>query len=62
MTTVEAGPTVTGAVVHTLANGFALCEAVGQIQFLVVDGDLQKRVNKSIKNTKFGSRAPFFAY
>lgn len=61
VTTVEAGPTVTGAVVHTLANGFALCEAVGQIHFLVVDGDLQKRVNDCIKNTKFGLRT-FFAY
>lgn len=48
VTTVEAGPTVTGAVVHTLANGSALCEAVGQIHFLVVDGDLQEGVNKCI--------------
>lgn len=48
VTTVEAGPTVTGAVVHTRANGFALREAVGQIHLLVVDGDLQKGVKKSI--------------
>lgn len=43
VTTIEAGPAVTWAAVHTLADGFALGEAVGQIHLLVVDGHLQSR-------------------
>lgn len=43
VSTVQAGPAVTGAVVHTPADRSALCEAVGQIHFLVVDGNLSGR-------------------
>jgi len=35
--TIEAGPAVTGAVIHTFTDRFALCEAVGEIHLLVVD-------------------------
>lgn len=42
VTSVEAGPAVTGAVVHAVADGSAFCEAVGQVHFLVVDGDLRR--------------------
>lgn len=40
VTTIQAGPAVTGAVVHTFADRSAFCEAVGQIHLLVVDGNL----------------------
>lgn len=43
VTTIQAGPAVTGAVVYTLANGSAFCEAVGQIHLLVVDGNLSRQ-------------------
>lgn len=39
--TIEAGPAVTRAAVHTLPDRFALGEAVGQIHLLVVDGHLR---------------------
>lgn len=41
VTTIEAGSAVTRAAIHTLADGFALGEAVGQIHLLVVDGHLR---------------------
>lgn len=41
--TVEAGPAVTRAAVHTLLDGLALGEAVGQVHLLVVDGHLRSR-------------------
>lgn len=54
MAAVKAGPAVTRAAVHTLLDGFALGEAVGQIHLLVVDGHLrscgQMFQNKQQKN------------
>lgn len=43
VTTVQAGPAVAGAVVHTLADRSAFCKAVGQIHLLVVDGNLGRQ-------------------
>lgn len=43
VTAVEAGPAVARAVVHTLGDGSAFCETVGQIHLLVVDGNLDKQ-------------------
>lgn len=43
MSTIQAGPSITGAVVHTLTDGSTFCEAVRQIQLLVVDGHLSRQ-------------------
>lgn len=61
MTTIEAGPAVTGAVVHTLADRSALCEAVGQIHFLVVDGNLSRR-SRQVEATAYRKKQTFKSY
>jgi len=45
---VQAGPAVAGAVVHAAAHPPALREAVGQVQLLVVDGDLSEREGEAL--------------
>lgn len=48
VTSVQTRPAVTWAVVQTLVDRPALCEAVGQIHLLVVDGDLTQTEQASV--------------
>lgn len=43
-TAVQTWPAVTRALIHTLTNSHALCEAVGQIHLLSVDRNLDTRI------------------